>query len=451
MRLEPFQRRLLADYFAGTTESLVLLPKKNGKTTLLAALALHHLIETSEAECVIGAASRDQATILFDQAAGFVRRTPALQEDVVVRRGYRSIVSKHHAGRIRVLAADVDTVDGVTPTLALVDELHRHKSAGLYGVFRDGLGPRDGRMITISTAGDHEGSPLGVMRQTAKQLPVRRRRGRHTYARSEDRSFVLHEWALEEADDVTDMRTVKLANPGSWHTVKSLGQRHATPSMLDWQWRRFACGIWAGAESWWVDGEMWQQAGRELALEPGDRVTLGFDGARLGDATALVACRLSDGLLVLLGVWEPPLAVPDWETPAGEVDAAVADAFERFTVARMYADPPLWQSEIDSWARDYGEPVMRYQTNRTRMMNATERFRTDLAAGRLVHATHPVLTKHVLNAQVREARGGYWLSKDRRDSPNKIDAAVAAVLAWEARADVLAGGPERPRGQLVTF
>jgi phage terminase large subunit-like protein len=55
-----------------------------------------------------------------------------------------------------VLAADVDTADGVIPTLALVDEMHRHKSAGLYGVFRDGLGARDGQMLTISTAGDNE-------------------------------------------------------------------------------------------------------------------------------------------------------------------------------------------------------------------------------------------------------------------------------------------------------
>jgi phage terminase large subunit-like protein len=105
-----------------------LLPKKNGKSTLLAALALFHLITTPDAECVVGAASRDQATILYDQAAGFVRRSPGLDERVHVKRGYREIQSRA-TRRIRVLAADVDTADGVIPTLALVDELHRHKSA----------------------------------------------------------------------------------------------------------------------------------------------------------------------------------------------------------------------------------------------------------------------------------------------------------------------------------
>jgi phage terminase large subunit-like protein len=57
----------------------------------------------------------------------------------------REIQSLSDEGVVKVLASDVDTADGVIPTLAIVDELHRHKSADLYGVFRDGLGPRSGR------------------------------------------------------------------------------------------------------------------------------------------------------------------------------------------------------------------------------------------------------------------------------------------------------------------
>lgn len=94
---------------------------------------------------------------------------------------------------------------------------------------------------------------------------------------------------------------------------------------------------------------------------------------------------------------------------------------------------------------------MRFWTNRSRMQAATERFRTDLTGGRVVHTGDETLTRHVLNAQMREARGGYWLTKARPGSPDKIDAAVAAVLAYEARADVLALAEERRPGQLVTF
>src|SRR4051812_38990100 len=105
MMLEDFQRQMLAEHFEGASETLILLPKKNGKSTLLAALALFHLITTPDAECVIGAASRDQATILYDQAAGFVRRSDGLEQRVHVKRGYREIQSRRDSGRIRVLAA----------------------------------------------------------------------------------------------------------------------------------------------------------------------------------------------------------------------------------------------------------------------------------------------------------------------------------------------------------
>ena len=451
--LEPFQRTMLRDYFAGVRETLILLSKKNGKTTLLSALALWHLIRADDAECVVGAASRDQATILYDQATGFIRRSAGLQQRLLVRRGFREIRSRRDSGRIRVLAADADTADGVIPTLALVDELHRAKSAELYGVFRDGLGPRGGQMLTISVAGDHELSPLGQMRAAALRLGHVERRGRYTYAHSDDAAFALHEWALiPDEDDVDDIRTVKAVNPASWQTAELLAQRHDSPSMLPWQWARFACGIWVGAEDWWIDSDTWNASAAELELADGDAIALGFDGARLGDATALIACRIEDGLLSPLAVFEPPGDGREWETPAELVDGAVADAMERYAVVRGYFDPPLWQSEIDRWARDYGdEAVMRFATNRSRMQGATERFRTDLAAGRIPHTGDEVLTRHVLNAQMREARGGYWLQKSRPGSPDKIDAAVAAVLAYEARADALAAVEPAPSRELLAF
>lgn len=453
--LEDFQRRMLADYFHGARETLVLLSKKNGKTTLLAALALYHLIVTPDAECVIGATSRDQATILYDQAAGFVGRSPGmLGQRIVVKRGYREIRSKRDKGRIRVLAADVDTADGVIPTLALVDELGRHRSTELYGIFRDGLGPRQGAMLAITVAGDNEGSPLGVMRTAARKLPVQERDGRYTYSASDDRAFVMHEWALLDDDDRDDLDLVKSVNPASWQTVELLRQRRDSPSTLDWQWARFACGIWTSAEAWWMTGEQWRSGEVDEQLVAGDRIAIGFDGSRYGDATALVGCRMSDGLVQTLGVWEAPEQLDGWEVPAGEVDAAIADTFERFDVVRGYFDPPLWQTEIDAWARAYGEAVvLRYSTARSRMQAATERFRTDLVAGKIPHvATDQALTAHVLAAQMRETRGGYWLAKSRPGSPEKIDAAVACVLAYEARADALAVVVEkRPPGRLLTF
>ena len=108
---------------------------------------------------------------------------------------------------------------------------------------------------------------------------------------------------------------------------------------------------------------------------------------------------------------------------------------------RGYFDPPLWRTELDTWARQYGDTVIgRFETARARMLGAVERFRTDVAAGRLRHTGDRTLTQHVLNVRTKQHRGGgYWLEKDRPGSGHKIDAAVAAVLAYEARADTLAG------------
>ena len=450
MPLEAFQKLILVDHFGGARETLVLLPKKNGKTTLLAALALFHLLTVADAECVIAAASRDQAMILLDGATGFIRRSPGLSALVKVQRGYRQIRSLADTSRIRVLAADVDTADGVRPTLALVDELHRHRSAALYGVFRDGLGPRNGRMITISTAGDRETSPLGQMRAVARHLEDRTQAGAYLHAKSPDGAFALHEWSLSETDDVHDMKVVKQANPASWQTVEELQERHDSPSTLPWQWARFACGLWASESIWWLDPEQWQEAKTDDRLESRDRITLGFDGARIGDATALIACRLSDGLIQPLAIWEDPADGRPWEVPAGEVDTAIVEAFEHYRVVRAYFDPPLWQTEIDDWAREYGEVVMRFATKRGRMIDAVERFRTDLAGGRVHHTGDEKLTRHALNAQTREVRGGYWLAKPGATAADKIDAAVASVLAWEARADVITSGDGSP-GELLMF
>jgi phage terminase large subunit-like protein len=281
--VEPFQRTMLGDYFAGARESVILIAKKNGKTTLMAALALFHLLTTREAECLIAAASRDQAQIMFDAAAGFVKRSEGLQARLTVRRGYREI-RMPAGGRIRVLAADADTADGVLPTLALVDELHRHKSVELYSVFRDGLGPRDGRMVTISTAGDTDESPLGVLRNRAYQLPMQRD-GAYHYARSADGAFVLHEWALEPGQDRDDLGLVKGANPASWHTIESLRERRDSPSTTDWLWARFACGVWVrGGVQQWLSREAWAECEDRRKIPPGADVVIGFDGSFRYDA-----------------------------------------------------------------------------------------------------------------------------------------------------------------------
>jgi hypothetical protein len=89
LALYPEQVRMLWAYFNGTRETLILIPKKNGKSSLLAALALFHLATVPDASVYIGASSRDQATILFDQAAAMIRRSEYAAKLFDVKGGYR--------------------------------------------------------------------------------------------------------------------------------------------------------------------------------------------------------------------------------------------------------------------------------------------------------------------------------------------------------------------------
>jgi len=150
-QLFPEQLEMLELFFAGAKDTVILIPKKNGKSTLIAAIALYHLLTTPFANCICVAAARQQAQIILDQAKMFIRQSPALRSRMNVNQ--REITSLIDGGKIEVRASDVDTLDGVLPTLAIVDELHRHKTADVRGILRLGLGGRRGRMLTISTAG----------------------------------------------------------------------------------------------------------------------------------------------------------------------------------------------------------------------------------------------------------------------------------------------------------
>lgn len=430
MRLEPFQRVALADYFAGIRETLILLPKKNGKTSLLAALALYHLLTTRDAECVIAAASRDQATILYDQARGFVHRTPALAEQVVVKRGYRELRNVDDDGRVRVLAADVDTADGVLPTLALVDELHRHKTGDLYGVFRDGLGPRDGQLVTISTAGDDEGSPLGKLRSMAHALPGQVRDGAYRCARSD--GFVLHEWALDPDADLDDLNLVKAANPASWQTIAALRERHDSPSMTSWQWARFACGVWKFGEDAAISDRDWR-----ACAEPGLEIPAGVAGVHIGcdlawryDTTALVPVWKDPGERLL--VHRPTIIEP----PRDGTSTRIEDVFEplvtmadRWPEATFVLDPnaggELLAQRLDV---ELGVRVATHTQRASTMALAAARVQQAIAERTLRHPDDEQLTQHVLGAGARPVGEGFRFVKTRKGGP-PIDALIALTLA----------------------
>ena len=209
--------------------------------------------------------------------------------------------------------------------------------------------------------------------------------------------------------------------------------------------RFFGNRIVASADAW-IDPKTWAERSSNVRpLAAGDAITIGFDGSLRDDSTALVACRVEDGHIWVLGLWECP-AEPEladvWEVPVGEVDAKVAEAFATYNVQRMYCDPAYWQDIVGRWASEHGEKtVIEWWTNRERqMVAALERFSTAVMTGQLSHNDDEALNRHIGNAKRKETRSGVVIRKDRPHSPRKIDLAVCAVLAYEARGDVIQTG-----------
>lgn len=209
----------------------------------------------------------------------------------------------------------------------------------------------------------------------------------------------------------------------------------------------------------WLSSPEWGRCGRPLeVLRDRDVVCLGFDGSVRDDSTALVACRVSDGHMELLGCWEPRGA-EDPQVDRVAVSAAVGAAFERFTVVGFYADPALWQGSVDDWTATYGARLtvrqtqlrpIEWWTNRpTAMVAALERFHSAVLNGELSHDGDSTLTAHVLNARRRVGRSGVSIAKEHPKSGRKIDAAMAAALAFECRSDAVAQGAGVPEESWV--
>lgn len=222
--------------------------------------------------------------------------------------------------------------------------------------------------------------------------------------------------------------------------------------------RRFYLNQITHASDSWLSQPEWagcSDAAKVVASS--EPIVLGFDGSRrrargVTDATALIGCRVSDGHLFEIEVWEQPSGERDWMVPATAVAATVRDAFRRYNVIGMYADPALWEAYVNQWEADLGRrlkvkasrdhPMHWWMTGgrATQTVRALEQFHSAVVDGELSHDGSSALTRHVLNARRRSSRSGIQISKEHPDSTRKIDAAVAAVLAWQARLDAVAAG-----------
>ena len=194
-----------------------------------------------------------------------------------------------------------------------------------------------------------------------------------------------------------------------------------------------------------VDGKVTEDA-RPWQIQPGERITVGFDGSLNNDTTVLRGCRMSDGFRFRIGAWPKPegAAGIGWEVPRADVLATIREAYARYDVVRGYFDPHEWRSDIDALAEQFGDRVVAWETRRdVAMAAALDRLHTDIVNGVTFQDGDLLALEHYGNAYVRMKGGHRLVRKENPDSNRKIDTVVGDALAYEARRDALAEPPAK--------
>jgi phage terminase large subunit-like protein len=409
--LEPFQRRI-ARTVLGATESLVLLPRGNGKSCLIAALAVHHLLTERRAAVYVAASSREQASVVFAYARDFARH-PAVSEHLTVR---HLELRTPDGGQLRVLASDAPKLHGLTPSLCVIDELHAHASDEVYLSLRTALAKRPGaRMVTITTAGHGADSPLGKLRRRALASPTIERKGALTIAPGG--TVDMLEWAVPEKLPLT---TAKRANPASWLTAAALeAQRAALPEAA---FRRYHCGQWVQTESPIFPAGAWQacvdQNGSGL-IEPGARIWVGIDAGKGLSDTAIVWCdaELNVGCEILEG-----------ERAVSDITDVIDELARTYEVAELVCDPWHVAGALSQAWEARGLLVVEWPQFESRLIPASRRLHEAVAEGRLRHPDDPILNSHVEGSIARQTRRGWRVDKAKG---RKNDGVIALLMALD--------------------
>lgn len=442
---EDFQLEVVEDLFSDFVAVWEVIPEANGKTTLMGGVGLYFADFTVTAEVLLAAAAREQAELMYSQAAGFVRRTRGMDKRFRCYDGYRRIKALRTNGRIQVKAADDATGDGVLYDLALLDELHRHRNLKLYRTWLGKAQKRGGRLGVISTAGEPESEFELAREEILRSADEIRVNGSHT--RAVNGRTVLHDYSVPAHADVEDMAVVKAANPFSGITEALLREKRDDPAMTLAHWRRFVCNQATRSTESAITPEEWAARRTAEEIPVGEPVWVGADFGYKWDTTALTPLwmpELERRLFATPEIITPPR---DGSSTAPEdIQAAFLRIHERNPIHTVVMDENAGGAQMAGWLEsELGAEVVSHSQGHAAMALAYERWMEAMREGWLMHTGDPEFARHVLNAVARVLPGG----QTRFDRPSKSrsgeqqnrrvwDALTAACMVHSVAADEFA-------------
>ena len=468
MRLEPFQVdfiRAVYDNPAGTTCGILSLGRKNGKSALIAALMLAHIVGPEarrNSQVVSGARSRMQAAIVFNLATKMIHLSPELRKIIRIIPSEKRMVGLRMNAEYQALAAEAGTAMGLSPVLAIIDEMGSVKgeSDAFIEAIETAQGAYDDALeLVISTQAASDADMLSVRIDDA--------------IRSADPTIVAHVYAADPDAEIMDRSQWRKANPALGKFLsetefeKKATQAARMPS-LEAGFRNLRMNMRVNRFSPFLSPDVWRASSGEVdeaIFETGD-VWGGLDLAETTDLCAfvLIARDADDVWHVKPTFWKPEKTLADhsdrdrqpydrWArdglietTPGASVDyafvakkiAAICDGrkvrsigFDRFRFKALAAHFEAIGVVLpfEAWGQGFVSMSPALDATETAFLNEQVR-----------HGGHPVLTMCAANAVVvRDAAANRKLDKSK--STGRIDGMQALAMAFGVMANTQAPEP----------
>lgn len=392
----------------------------------------------------MAAVSEAQVANSFRYVAGWTAKSTKVAEAYGLDAGKTQVFAPASGttpgGMIQIVTSSAATVRGSRPTLVLADECSEWTDSNggtrFYDVINDNAAKTDGSRV------------LALMNTWAP--------GSGSVAES-----IYDAWAAEEAGDVKNERPLlywsreapadtEWSDPESiaealalvyeecpWINQKQILSAILSPTKpITSSMREFGNLIVSDLSSW-VSKQSWDAGHDEDAtLTDGEEIVMFCDPSETDDDTALVAVRVSDGVVFPLWTHQPSLHGP---VDYAELDRQVILAFEKYRVLGFWSDVhPAEQLVKSTWADRYGSRLLVWATKSdpvAKDMRIEKRSFAQMAeltaaaieTGQLRHNGDPVLSKHVINTQRRPYQE--FVSVGKGDRSRKIDGAVAMIGA----------------------
>lgn len=361
------------------------------------------------------------------------------------------------AGKLEIITASSTAAEGAETTFTVADETELWKPGNggpdLAATLLDNLAKSGSRMLETCNAwvpGQDSVSESSYLAWVAQEEGRTKGKLKTLY----DARIARPD--IDLSDEVSLMENLKFVYDDCfWVDLEWIKERIWSPNSRPDESLRKYFNLPTGSSDAWCEQREWSAiASPETVISDHDEIVIFLDGSKSRDATAIVGCRMSDGHVFEIGVWEPDRNDPESVVPVNEVDAAVQMAFDRWNVVAFFSDVREWESWVHStWPERYKDDLLLWATPsgkspspigwdmRSKLYDftrAAEACLAEILEKQFSHDGSSVIGRHVTNARNRANRWGYSIGKETPDSPHKIDAAVCVIGARMVRRLVLA-------------